>query len=356
MFTTLCSLSYQIVKSNVKRSRAPIFLSLYITNRCNLKCKYCFVVDPSYSKEFLRSQLSFDEIREIIDTLYDQGMRMVFMLGGEPLVHRDFDRIVRYIVEKGVYLQVVSNGLLIHKRLETLRLIHGLCVSIDGPDDVTDFVRGQGVYVAAMEGIRLAVKNGIPTRIHAVLTRQNIGQIRVLAETCQQLGIEMTISPPNFLGETDDDYMRISTEEYKTFWSGYLELQKEGLPIVNSPVAIRKCQEWPVDYHRYIRRDEHFPDYKPVFCMNGYTYVAIGADGTMYNCINLGPTNGPNIREHGILGAWERLLDYRPDCVSCSSINCIETALLLKMRLSILREGLRFHKNLFSSLRRTGTT
>ncbi|MBF0611600.1 MAG: radical SAM protein [Magnetococcales bacterium] len=340
----LGNLGYQIIKSNLTNSRQPIFLSLYITNRCNLACKYCFVVDPQYSKEFLRSQLDFEEIRRIVDQLYAMGMRMIFMLGGEPLVHKEFDQIVSYIVNKGIYLQVVSNGMLVAKKIDALRPVHGLCISIDGMEEVTDFLRGQGVYTAAVEGIQQAVANGIATRVHAVLNRYNMQHIQPLAEKCRELGVEMTISPPNFLGTTDQDYLRLSTEEYKTFWKDYLELKQKGLPISNSSVAIRKCQEWPIDYHQYLQKGQSYGNYRPVFCLNGYTYVAIGADGTMYNCINLGPTNGPNIREHGVKEAWNRLLDYRPDCVSCSSINCIETALLLKLRMSLLWEGLRFHK------------
>ncbi|MBF0131595.1 MAG: radical SAM protein [Magnetococcales bacterium] len=343
---TMAGLGYQIVRSNVRKERQPVFLSLYITNRCNLKCSYCFVVDPRFSKEFLRMQLSLGEIKEIVDEFYAMGMRMIFMLGGEPLVHKEIGPIIEHIVNKGIYLQVVTNGQLIERRLESLRRVHGLCVSLDGLDEATDVIRGAGVYEKALQGIRVAVANRIPTRVHAVLTRNNLHHIRPLAELCRSLKVAMTISPPNFLGEAEQDYLNITSDEYRKFWKGYLDLYIEGLPIANSPLAIKKCMNWPKHYHHYIRRGEEFPGYKPTFCMNGYTYVAVGADATMYNCINLGPTHGPNIRTVGLRKAWEQLLDYRPDCVSCSSINCIETSLLLKLRLSAIWEGMRFHKGM----------
>jgi hypothetical protein len=77
--------------------------------------------------------------------------------------------------------------------------------------------------------------------------------------------------------------------------------------------------------------------------LNGYTYAALSADGIMYNCINT-ECQGPSIYEMGIKKAWERLLEWRPDCVSCSSINCIETAMLLNFRKDILFSGLRLHR------------
>lgn len=344
--STFASLGYEILKSNVTNRRIPIFLSLYITNRCNIRCKYCFVVDESFSKEFLREQMSREEVFALVDEFYAMGTRMIWILGGEPLVHQHIGEIIDYIVAKGIYLQVVTNGLMIQRRLQEIGNVHGLCVSLDGLGEANDVIRGEGVFEGAVTGIRTAVAAGIPTRIHAVLTRNNLHQMRSLAELCRELKVEMTLSPPNFLGETDAPYLRVSREEYQGFWRDYLAMYKEGLPIGNSSLAIKKCAEWPVDYHRYIRRGERFPDYKPVFCLNGYTYVAVGADGTMYNCINLGCTHGPNIREMGIKAAWERLLEWRPDCVSCSSINCIETALLLKMRLDLVRGGLKFHRML----------
>lgn len=339
----LAGLGLHTLKANLLRNRKPIFLSLFITNRCNLRCKYCFVSEEDASKEFLHQQLSKEEIFRIVDEFHDMGTRMIYLLGGEPLAHEGIGEIIDYIIAKGIYLHVVTNGTLIERKIDAIRRVHVLCVSLDGIGDANDELRGPDTFERAVQGIRIATASGVRTRVHAVLTRLNMHEMRPLAELCRDLGVDLSISPPNFLGETDLDYMRISSEEYKAFWKTYLELQREGLPLGNSAKAIQKCIDWPKDYHSYIRKDEKFKDYKPVFCMNGHTYVAVGADGTMYNCINLGCTNGPNIYENGIRDAWDRLLEWRPDCVSCASINCIETALLLRLRFDAIRLGWRFH-------------
>lgn len=340
----LGGLGLGVLKANLLRRRVPIFLSLFITNRCNLRCRYCFVSDADCSKEFLSKEYSLEEVKRIVDEFYAMGTRMIFLLGGEPLVHRDIGGVIDHIAGKGIYLHVVTNGLLIERRLADLKRCHVLCVSLDGVGAANDSLRGSGVFDKAVSGIRAATGAGIRTRVHAVLNRHNLRSIKPLAEVCRDLGVELTVSPPNFLGETGQEYMRISRSEYREFWKGYLKLYEEGYPIGNSPEAIRLCRDWPADYHRYIRRGERFAGYKPTFCLNGRTYVALGADGTMYNCINLGCTHGPNIKEHGIRGAWDRLLEWRPDCVSCSSINCIETAHFLELRLSTILRGFEFHR------------
>ncbi len=340
---SLAGLGFNLLRANLSGGRRPVFLSLFITNRCNLKCSYCFVSDASLSPEFLQLEYSFDQIRELVDEFYALGTRMIFMLGGEPLVHRQIKDVVDYIVGKGIYLHLITNGVLLEKKLSDILRADAICVSLDGVGEDNDCCRGAGVYEKAVAGLRAARAAGLPCRIHAVLTRRNLHRTRPLAELARELDAWLTISPPNYLGETADETLRISDEEYRVFWREFLELQREGFPIANSPDAIRQCAAWPLNYHEYIREGETFPDYRPTYCLNGRLYVALGADGTMYNCINLGCTNGPKIQQYGVRGAWERLLDWRPDCVSCASINCIETAMLLKLRLGTLREGFKFH-------------
>ena len=62
----------------------------------------------------------------------------------------------------------------------------------------------------------------------------------------------------------------------------------------------------------------------------------------MFNCIQLGCMNGPNIKEHGVRRAWELLREYRPNCESCSSVNTIEVAAYLNVRHEIITDGLKF--------------
>lgn len=340
---TFTDLGFNILRAKIIKKRRPVFLSLFITNKCNLRCKYCFVIDDTIPKDILNSEYSKQEIFDIVDEFYAMGTRMIFMLGGEPLTHKDIKPIIDYIVKKGIYLHVITNGTLLEKKLDEIRKAHVLCISLDGVEDFNDELRGQGVFNRAVSGIKAAVNAGIPCRIHAVLTRKNLKDIRSLAELAKKLSISLTISPPNFLGETNLPFLRITREEYQLFWKEYLDMFKEGLPIANSPKAIVKCLEWPTDYHQYIKVGERFDNYKPIFCLNGYTYVALGAEGTMYNCINRGCLNGPNVKEMGIKKAWDILLDWRKDCVSCASINCIETSMMLNFNLATLYRGYKFH-------------
>ncbi|MBF0457115.1 MAG: radical SAM protein [Nitrospirae bacterium] len=344
---TLAGLGYQVLRANVSKRRIPIFLSLNITNKCNLQCKYCYIRDDKLDKSILDAEYSKEEIFKIVDEFYEMGTRMIYILGGEPLIHKDIGKIIDYIVNKNIYLHITTNGTLIERKLDEIKNVHTLCVSLDGIEDHNDDLRGKGVFNQAIKGIKSAVNASIPCRVHAVLTRKNLHEIRTIVELCRDLKITFSISPPNFLGETEIPDLRISTDEYKVFWKEYLNMYHQGLPIGNSSEAIKQCLNWPVDYHRYIKADEKVGHYKPTFCLNGHLYAGLAADGTMCNCINLGVLNGPNIKKYGVKKAWEMLLQWRPDCVSCASINCIETAMLLNLRLGTVFNGLNFHRKFF---------
>ena len=340
---TFTSVGSAILRNKFNRRRTPLYLELFITSKCNLRCGYCFSVNDKLPREIMSAAYSKEKIFEIIEEFYNMGTRIISLLGGEPLLHKDIGAVIKHIRAKNMYLTVFTNGIFIADHIEELRDVNALAVSLDGIGEDNDILRGQGSYEKAIAGVRAATAAGIRTRIHSVLNRRTLVSYRKMIELARDLGIVISLSPPNFLGETDVDDIRISDQEYKEFYRSLLAMKKSGLPIANSAAAIQRCIDWPTSHHRYIAKGETFPDYKPEFCFCGHDYVALGAGGNMYNCIGLGYTNGPNIHDLGIRGAWEKLLDYRPDCVSCASLSLIEASMLTHMRLETIFTGLRFH-------------
>jgi hypothetical protein len=62
----------------------------------------------------------------------------------------------------------------------------------------------------------------------------------------------------------------------------------------------------------------------------------------MLNCIQRGCLDGLNLKQAGIKKAWDELPKRRADCVSCASINTIETSAYLNLRPEILADGFWF--------------
>ena len=351
----LSKLAASVLHAKLFRQRRPIFVGLYITNNCNLRCSYCFHnVEDRYDDPSRRDPKTSEIFRQV-DEMYDLGMRWIFLLGGEPLVHKDIGPLVKHITDKGILLHIFTNGIMIPKRFKQIERADGVAVSIDGGEEATDLMRGKGAFKKAFQGAEMCAQAGMQTRIHAVINQHSFQDMETLAQMCLDRGFYLTLSPLNSIGDGmgqkhggNDPSLRMSREQYKEFYRLYRKLKTDGYPISNSLYSIDKAANWPTDYHRWIKREgiggsaEEFNGYKQEPCVIGETHGCIDSEGTMFNCIQRGVLDGLNIKDVGIKKAWDALPEFRKDCNMCSSMNTIETAAYLNLRKEIVMEGIKF--------------
>lgn len=74
-----------------------------ITSACNLRCDFCLV-------EMKRSQLPLPRAIAIADALIERGVDKVLLTGGEPLVYKGVEHVMRHLVERGVLVKLLTNG------------------------------------------------------------------------------------------------------------------------------------------------------------------------------------------------------------------------------------------------------
>lgn len=96
-------------------------LRLSVTDRCNLRCAYCM---PEEEYAWLPKEriLRFEEIARLVDAFVDVGVRKVRLTGGEPLLRRDLDSLVRLIASKPAIedLALTTNGVLLAEQARPL--------------------------------------------------------------------------------------------------------------------------------------------------------------------------------------------------------------------------------------------
>jgi len=125
----------------------------------------------------------------------EAGVFYVTLLGGEPLLRRDLDNIVRYLRDAHVFVKLITNG----QRLSPDRVsglagagLNQLEVSLDGTSAQShEASRGKGTYRRALAAINNAQLAGIP-RVGAVLTihSENFHEITDLPKFLHALGVE----------------------------------------------------------------------------------------------------------------------------------------------------------------------
>jgi cyclic pyranopterin phosphate synthase len=156
-------------------------LRLSVTDRCNFRCGYCMPREV-YGRDhaFLpRSEiLDFEEIARVVGAAAGLGVRKVRLTGGEPLVRRNLEELVRMLAEiPGVDdLTLTTNGSLLAGKADALAAagLGRVTVSLDAIDDAT-FMRMNDVRFPVsrvLDGIEAARAAGLgPIKINSVVRR-----------------------------------------------------------------------------------------------------------------------------------------------------------------------------------------
>ena len=156
-----------------RSARLPARLWLYTNFDCNLACDYCCVRS---SPRAPRRELGLERIRRLVDEAPSAGVREIFLTGGEPFILPDIGEIVATCVA-ALPTTLLTNGMLFQRgrRLDVLRRMprEGLAlqISLDSPTpDIHDRHRGPGSWQKAVDGIRLAQREGFRVRTATTLT------------------------------------------------------------------------------------------------------------------------------------------------------------------------------------------
>lgn len=156
----------------------PVLCNYYVTYRCNAACGFCDIWEkPS-------PYITLENFRENVKDLKRLGVKVIDFTGGEPLLHRQLDVLLREAKSHGMITTVTSNGLLYPKYAERLKgLVDMLHFSLDSPvREEHDASRKVKCFDKVMESIDIARGLGERPDIIFTVFESNIGQIRQLYE------------------------------------------------------------------------------------------------------------------------------------------------------------------------------
>ena len=186
-----------VLKSPVPSLR---YLELQITDRCNLRCKHCYIGDNIFS------ELSVKQIETILREFEAmQGLR-VMITGGEPLMHGSFQEINAMLPGFIVRKVLFTNGLLLNQSLLKILNVDEIQISIDGLEDAHDALRGKGTFKKALHAVKQAVGSGFEVSIATMVHNKNLGDFDKMERTFGKMGIkDWTVDIPCLTGRLKDN-------------------------------------------------------------------------------------------------------------------------------------------------------
>ena len=213
------------IKTILFKKKNPILGTIIITDRCNLKCKHCSVNNITTIIH------PYEQIKKEMVQLYEMGIRILFLCGGETFLWEDGNKKLRDLVIEAkqmgfLIVNVVTNGTY-ELDLPEADLI---MLSLDGDKEAHNIIRGN-TYDRIMENIENATSDNIC--LYMAINQINKDKIKDVCEVADKMKNVRCVSFNFHTPYPDTVDLKLSKEEKEACCEVIKEMMKKGMPIFN---------------------------------------------------------------------------------------------------------------------------
>lgn len=149
------------------------YLRISLTERCNLRCFYCM---PEEGIELSEKEnvLTHEEIIVLAKEFVALGVNKIRLTGGEPLIKKNIEKIIRELTALPISLGITTNGILLDKYIDLFKEcgVKDLNISLDTLDkDKFELMTRRDYYDRVMSNISQCISLGFNVKINAVLIK-----------------------------------------------------------------------------------------------------------------------------------------------------------------------------------------
>jgi cyclic pyranopterin phosphate synthase len=260
--------------------RTHNYLRISLTDACNFRCFYC-MPDEEVEVTPQSSLMSADEIEQIASVFVSMGVTKIRLTGGEPLVRKDVDHIIRQLAKLPVKLTLTTNGVLLDRHMDVLQQngVQSVNVSLDTLNPVT--------FLALTKRDQF---DRVRANIDLLLQRQFSVKVNVVVIN----GIN-THELLDFVEWTHHQRIHVRFIEFMPFdrnqWgSKKVFTYQQILDTVSSVYSIRKLKDGKHDTTKAFQVEGHLGTFAVIstmtmpFCST-CNRLRLTADGKMKNCL-----------------------------------------------------------------------
>jgi radical SAM protein with 4Fe4S-binding SPASM domain len=341
------------------KSPDPEAITLFLTEKCNLRCKMCGQwgesgVTKNKSAQDNKGSITFDKLKGFIDEV--SGFKPgITLFGGEPLLYPQCIELIRYIKTKKMHVLMITNAAMIKGRADKLvdSGLDELNVSLDGPEELHDQIRGMpGLFKNITDGLKevqdykKSNKLKYPLiNLQCTITKYNYLYLDKLIDVAKKIQADsITYHNLIFLGQdlidkqkAYDQQLQCSSEN----WQGFVFA-----PEIDPDKLYEKMQSilsgsysFSVDFYpnlskqglkQYYDNPSYLPKEYPKRCLSPWICAYVFPDGNVRPCLNSTYSFG-NIKENRFKDIWNsaEAVRYRkllkqnnifPACVRCTEL------------------------------------
>lgn len=281
-----------------------------ITYRCSERCKHCYV-DSSCNNDVkaeISRELTLDEYKRIVDELWELGTLRLLITGGEVCLRPDFIDIARYAVNKGMIVDVYTNGIsMTDEQFDALceMKVNSVSFSLYGGDpDAHDEITGvNGSFYKTLNRAMMFKCAGVDTFIKSVVLKQTLPHMEKLHKIGKRLGID--IQQTVILTDTSEGRNPCRLECYEQYKQA-VSLEQS---MLDRPLSSKSR------------------NFDGVICYGGHISLSVDPYGNIRPCNAFKGIAG-SVREQSIRDIWEnseflkkvrafRFFDIDKNCREC---------------------------------------
>lgn len=164
-----------VIQKNIidKFGRVHDYLRISLTERCNLRCFYCMPEEGIQLRE--KSEfMSAEELIDIAKTFVSLGIKKIRLTGGEPLIKKNAEFIIRELGKLPIELAITTNAVVVDRFIDIMKEagIKSVNVSLDSlKEERFNGISRRNYYTKIKENIDLLIENDFHVKINAVVIR-----------------------------------------------------------------------------------------------------------------------------------------------------------------------------------------
>ncbi len=230
-------LAQWFVRARFFGRKAPLQTVLFITDKCNLRCKHCSV----YGSAGYR-QRTYDEIVADMHYAYQQGSRFIDLEGGEPTLWKEGDKTINDLIDKARAIGFFSITVTTNAQQDFSWIHpHSIWVSMDGVGAYHDSIRGEGTFARLEENIRRSGQKHIC--VNMVVNNLNSESLDAAMDYVRQNPAIEQISVNFHTPYPGTEHLMLPPEKKAELIDKVLAYKRKGYPIMNSYSGLRKMKQ-----------------------------------------------------------------------------------------------------------------
>ena len=308
----------------------PELIHFQITRNCNLRCYFC----GQWGKKGFFSgaegqEMTLDEWKKLAIDIKETYTPLphIMLWGGEPLVCPFFDELVKFLKEQGFVIGMITNGVLLNEYMSICKkYFKKIFVSVDGPEDIHDSIRGEGVFCKVISNLQELSDSDVYVAVSSVLSPALLDRLDEFVSIIEDSGADELLL---------QNYIRVSekeAEEYKKWMKKCFDIDAVEIDswITELPddyetkktLAIDSVKE--KDYTIKVRYLPH--DVQDCVCMSANKHMHISWNGNVLYCTDFYDFSAGNVKKshideifkNEISEAYRNNVADNPACKHCS--------------------------------------